>query len=189
VRENHAAVGDGVARRAAQLAHQIRVRQAVESEPADAVVEIPARNRQQLRHARQIAMKGGVQARDLRHAGERSAERADQRDFLREVRRIEIPVLFELGNQLRSHAAMLEKPDAAVNDAVADRGDALEGVLGFQPVDQPLVRARGVRRLDALFSRGRASAASTASTDSLEPIPSIRPRASAGTNRSRRRRT
>ena len=136
VRENHAPLGGFVACHALEFSDQIRIRQAMKAVTPHALcLELP-RHRHDLRHARQVAMKGRVEARDLRQIGELAGERFEQGDFARQMGRIQRAQTPQLGDHFRRNPLGINKTLAAVHDAMSDGADFILAQMLPQPVDQ-----------------------------------------------------
>ena len=72
-----------------QLLHQKRIRQSVKPIPAHALRLIAARDRQHLRHARQVVVKGRIETRHLHQIGKPAMKCLGQQDLFRQMFGIE----------------------------------------------------------------------------------------------------
>ena len=84
---------------AAELRHEIHVRQTVEAVALDAPGRIAPRDRQEPRDARHRAVKRGVKTRHLWQRRMAAAERLDQRDFARQMLGIKRGETMQLSEQ------------------------------------------------------------------------------------------
>ncbi len=72
-----------------QFFHQKRIRQPVKTVPPHPLCLVPTRDRQQLRHARQVVVKGSVETCHLGQVGKPVMKRLGQQDLLRQMLGIE----------------------------------------------------------------------------------------------------
>ena len=123
------------------------------------VVEL-LRQREHLRERRVGAVERGVEAGDLRQLRRALQQRADRREVVRLVQRRERHELLELRHDRGVDADRRGVVGAAVDDAMADRGEpVVRAVRRLQPVED--VRERAVvaelrARLPALLAGGLA---------------------------------
>ena len=121
----------------------------MEAVPPHTSVPERGRQRQALRHLRQTAVEGRVEAGDLGHARDPPRRRLERGDLGREVERGERHEGAELGQQrvVDECGAIVVRP--AMDDAVADHlqpataGEAVQDVVerGVRPVADDLDRA------------------------------------------------
>ncbi len=117
---------------AGQLAQEKSVGEAVKAEAAQAGGLVAARDGEELGDAGHVAVEGGVEAGDLRGAGECVAEAFDQGDFAGKVSEIQRLGTAELGEEIGGDFLIIEQVHASVNDAMADGGEVRDGELIFQ---------------------------------------------------------
>ena len=89
----------------------------------DAESPVLPRDRHDLGGPGHRAVKAGVEAGDLRHAGNGAPECLDERDFAGQVFRIEGADSPELIEHLRGHSHRLGEVDSTVDDPVPDGRD------------------------------------------------------------------
>ena len=143
------------ARDARELLHQVGIRQPVKAVAAQALVGVAPRQRQQLRHARQIMMKRGVEAGDLRQSGEALRERFRELQFLRQVLGIERTQFLQRLNHRGVEPLRCAVLGSAVHDAVRNGIDMRTFGLRLDELHQRLRCGRMVARRHRLSDRLR----------------------------------
>ena len=116
--------------------HQKRIRQPVKAVSLNALGLVAARNRKQLRHARQGAVKRRVETGDLRHLGKLRSADLHQLDAGREMvrgKRTDAPQF--LKHRL-IHAERIAITRAAMHNAMADGADGLDADFFLQQLNQ-----------------------------------------------------
>jgi hypothetical protein len=136
VRENQPAAGNVPAGDARELTHEERVGEAVKSIPPDPSCLVASRNGQHAGNRGHVDVKRSVETGHLRHPWEPTKEGADQRDFPRQVVRIEVADSSQVLDQLRGDAFGPDMAGAAVHDAVAHCLHRFEIAVFAEPVDQ-----------------------------------------------------
>ena len=104
MRQNHPALRGFRARLPAQLLQQVFIRQAMKPVAPEPARRKPARQRQQLRHPRHGAVKGGVEAGELRQQRVALLQGFDERNLAGQVVGVEGADLAQLGQQRRRDA-------------------------------------------------------------------------------------
>ena len=88
----------------------------------DPRVDEGTRNRKQLAHPRQIAMKRGIETGDLRQRGKCVTKCFNQCDFSRQMAAIERLRALKLGDDLWCNQLVFEKMQTTMNDAMTNCG-------------------------------------------------------------------
>src|SRR5579859_8059250 len=94
---------------------------------------VTPRNRQQLGDTRQMVMERGIEASDLRKAGEVATERFDQKNFLRQMLGVEGTEFAERSEHFERDALGLPVSRAAVNDAMSHGDGEIVRELLLEP--------------------------------------------------------
>ena len=120
MRKNDASIGNIWTGQRGELAHQISIRQTVEAESPHSCIQITARDREQLSNPWHVTMEGSVEAGNLGNVGKCLAKTFDQRDFSREVRKVERLRSTQLCDELDGDTLIVKQMNAAMHNAVAD---------------------------------------------------------------------
>jgi hypothetical protein len=101
--------------------------------PPHALLEIPSRDWQQLRHGRHVAMKHRVEARHLRDVGKLFRHRLDQCDLARQMIGIDRGDVSQLFDHLRRDRHMVQIFLPAMHNAMPDGSNIARLRDGLQP--------------------------------------------------------
>ena len=129
-----------------QFLHQIRIGQAVKAVAPHAQRFKAARDRHDLRHARQVMVESGVETRHLRHVGEAAMKRLGEQDFFRQmlgIERAEPPQFLDHG---RGDDLRLAVVRPAMHHAMPDSRQRVAPAAFLDPVHQHADRRRVIRR-------------------------------------------
>ena len=146
VREDDFAACDFDPGLAFEFFENVLKRQAVEAVAAHTGVREAARDGQSGGGWWQVPVEGGVEACDLRHAGQAAGERVDQSQRPGQVVRGERHRGIQVGEQVGRDELRVEVHRPAVDDAVPDSGDPGEFACRVQEIEQPGDRPLGVGR-------------------------------------------
>src|SRR5438067_839145 len=119
-----------------EFLHQKRIGQPVKAVSLNALGLVAARNRKQLRHARQCAVKRRVETGDLRYLGKLRGKHFHQRDGGREMvrgKRTDAPKFLKHG---LIHAERIAITRTAMHNTMADGADRLDAVCFLQQLNQ-----------------------------------------------------
>jgi hypothetical protein len=139
VRDDHPAVGD-VGCDVRQGRRDVFVRQPVKTVALHAGAANLARQRHELRDRGLPAMEAGVEAGDLRNAGQIRADGFDRGEVVRLMQRRERDQRPQILEDLRRHDRRPEELRPAVHDPMADAEDAGAAVAGAHPPGERLER-------------------------------------------------
>ena len=104
--------------------------------PAHTLRLIASRDGKHLCHARQVVMKGGIEAGHLQKIGKPVMKCLSQEDFFRQMIGIERLKLVQLGNHFRCDALGLAVLRSAVYHAVSHRSQFAALDAFFDPIHQ-----------------------------------------------------
>ena len=145
VGDDHAPVGD-LRRHLRQDRGDVLVREAVEAVALDAASRSSAGSGTSSATPDCAAMEAGVEAGDLRHAGQALGHRLDRGEVVRLMQRRERNQGAQIVEHFRRDDDRAARSRAAVHDPMADAEHARAAVPAAQPVGQRVERGRGRRR-------------------------------------------